>query len=334
MTAATTLRRCVASIAALVVILSEGKDLGRARSDLSSLLFPALARAQQIPVDARLTVERDTVRVGDPFRVFVSVRAPKGATIDFPTAFDSVGTVQSIDPRAVFAQRDSLGFRQNAVYRVAAWDIGRQPIHMPDVTVHLGAASRTVTLAGYAVFVATVLPADSAQRVPKPARALFEHSMIPWWFWALLAAAIALLFGLWWWWRKRRRTVPAEHVDPYVRAQRDFQRIDALGLVEAGERSRYVALVVDVLREYLADRFTNAPLALTSTELLSATRQTPTLPHDRLLRILNEADLVKFAKRPVSVERARDIGQEARALVDHEHEASQPVADAGEERAA
>jgi hypothetical protein len=180
-----------------------------------------------------------------------------------------------------------------------------------------------------------VLPADSAQRVPKPARALFEKSLIPWWFWALLAAAVALLFGLWWWWRHRRRAKPAAvPVDPYVRAQRDFHRIDGLGLVEAGERSRYVALVVDVLREYLADRFTNAPLALTSTELLSATQQTPTLPHDRLMRILNEADLVKFAKRPVSVERARDIGQEAGALVEYEHQASRPVAATGEERAA
>ena len=159
--------------------------------------------------------------------------------------------------------------------------------------------------------------------------------MIPWWFWALLAAAIALLVGLWWWWRRRRRAQPvAVPVDPYVRAQRDFQRIDTLGLVEAGERSRYVALVVDVLRDYIADRFTNAPLALTSTELLTATRDTRTLPHDRLMRILNEADLVKFAKRPVSADRARDMAHEARALVEHEHQASQPAPVVGEERAA
>jgi hypothetical protein len=292
-------------------------------------------RAQQISVDARLTLEKDTVRIGDPFRVFVSVRVPRGATIDFPEAFDSAGTVQSIDPRAVYAQNDSLGFRQNAVYRVAAWDIGRQPIHMPEITVHMGAAKRTVALPGYAVFVATVLPADSAQRVPKPARALFETSLIPWWFWAIIAAAIALLVGLWWWWRRRRKAQPATVIiDPYDRAQRDFKRIDMLGLVEAGERSRHVALVVDVLREYIADRFTNAPLALTSTELLTATQQAPTLPHDRLMRILNEADLVKFAKRPVSVERARDVGLEARALVEHEHQASQPVAPPTSERAA
>ena len=51
-------------------------------------------------------------------------------------------------------------------------------------------------------------------------------------------------------------------------------------------------------------------------------------------RILNEADLVKFAKRPVSAERARDMGHEARALVEHEHQASQPVPAAEEGQAA
>ena len=285
-------------------------------------------RAQQIPVDVRVTVERDSVRIGDPFRIFINVTAPRGATIEFPEALDSSSTVQSIDPRAVFAQPDSTGFSQNAVYRVAAWDIGRQPLRIPDVVIRLGGASRSVPIIGRSVFVVSVLPADSAARVPKPARALFEDAVIPWWVWALLAAVAALLVGLWWWWRRRRRGSPAAIVvDPYLRAQRDFKRIDSLGLVEAGERSRHVALVVDVLREYIADRFAHAPLSLTSTELLPATQQVRTLPHDRLMRILDESDLVKFAKRPVSVERARDIGREAQALVEHEHQASLPVAE-------
>ena len=299
----------------LVVILTATKEVIR----------PQRLTAQRIPVDAGLSIERDSVRVGDPFRIIVSVRAPQGATIEFPAALDSSSTVQSIDPRLIFTQNEPAAFRQSAVYRVAAWDVGRQPIHMPDITVRLGTASRTITLAGYAVHVVSVLPTDTALRVPKPARPLFERSMIPWWFWAALAAALALIVGLWWWWRRRRRNRPAAApIDPYVRAQQDFERIASLGLIEAGERSRHVALVVDVLREYIADRFSDAPLALTSTELLSATRRAQTLPHDRLMRILNDADLVKFAKRPVSQERARDVGHEARALVEHEHRASQP----------
>ena len=289
---------------------------------LAAAALPAVA---QFPVDVRVNIEKDSVRIGDPFRVFINVRAPKGATIEFPETLDSTSTVQSIDPRTVYSQPDSNGFAQNAVYRVAAWDVGRQPIQLSEVVVKLGDKSRSIPIVGRAIFVVSVLPADSASRVPKPARALFEDAFIPWWFWAILAAVAAMLLGFWWWWRRRRRPTVEEIVDPYQRALRDLERIERLGLVDAGERTRYVALVVDVLREYIANRVGDAPLSLTSTELLAITQHVRTLPHDRLLRILNEADLVKFARRPVSADRARDIGREAKAIVDHEHQASQPV---------
>lgn len=288
----------------------------------------------QFPVDVRVNVEKDSVRVGDPFRIFINVVAPKGATIEFPEMLDSTATVQSIDPRTVFAQPDSNGFAQNAVYRVAAWDIGRQPIQLSDLVVRLGGRTRTIPIVGRAVFVVSVLPADSASRVPKPTRALFDDPFIPWWFWALLAAIVATLIGIWWWWRRRRRGEGAQEiVDPYLRALRDFDRIERLGLVDAGERTRYVTLVVDVLREYVADRVSGAPLSMTSTELLGVTQHARTLPHDRMLRILNEADLVKFARRPVSADRARDIGREARAIVEFEHQASQPAPETTEKAA-
>jgi hypothetical protein len=39
---------------------------------------------------------------------------------------------------------------------------------------------------------------------------------------------------------------------------------------------------------------------------------------------LTDTDLIKFARRPVSGERARELGREARAIVGIEHRASQP----------
>ena len=82
--------------------------------------------------------------------------------------------------------------------------------------------------------------------------------------------------------------------------------------------------MVEVLRDYLAARHDEASLALTSSELHRAVRELPTVPQDRLMRLLTDADLIKFARRPVSSERAREIGREARAIVAKEHEASQP----------
>ncbi|HXT15853.1 MAG TPA: hypothetical protein VN706_09500 [Gemmatimonadaceae bacterium] len=285
------------------------------------------ARAQTIQVKAGVTVAPDSVRIGDPFRITVGIRAPRGATIDFPRMTDSTSTVQSLDPVAVRTTGDTTAIEQYADYRVAAWDIGSQPIKLDDAIVHLNGVERRIPLGGYSVFVRSLLPKDSAQRVAKPPRELFESNMFPWWLWALIAAAIIGIGTIVWWWiKRRRRPKPVVIVDPYARAVAEFERIDALGLLDAGERGRHVTLVVEVLRDYLSARYAVATLSLTSTELQRTARELPHVPQDRLTRLLTEADLIKFARRPVSSERAREIGREARAIVEHEHQASQPPA--------
>ena len=83
--------------------------------------------------------------------------------------------------------------------------------------------------------------------------------------------------------------------------------------------------MIDVVRDYLAARHVQAMLSLTSTELQRTARALPTIPEERLTRVLTEGDLIKFARRPVSGDRAREIGREARTIVTEEHKASLPV---------
>ena len=77
--------------------------------------------------------------------------------------------------------------------------------------------------------------------------------------------------------------------------------------------------------EDLAARYPEAPLSHTSLELLRDLRGQRFVAHDRLARVLTDADLIKFARRPVSGDRARELGREARAIVTDEHAASQVV---------
>lgn len=290
-----------------------------------SIRVRAQATGAPIPVQAAVGIEPDTVRIGDPFLVQIGIRAPLGATIAFPPAPDSTGAVQGLDPVRVETRPDSGGTVQWGYYRVAAWNVGEQPISLGDVVVTVGGRSRRISLAGHKVFVASVLPADTTLRVPKPARPLYEFSTPLWWLWLALAALAILLFLLWWWWRNRRRRRPLAVVDPYARAEREFARVEALGLIDAGERGRYVALMVEVLRDYLAACYPSAPLSATSTELLGALKSERAVPNERLMRVLNEADLIKFARRQVTAERARELGREARAIVTHEHAAKRPA---------
>ena len=279
--------------------------------------------AQQIQVRAGVVVVPDSVRIGDPFRITIGIRAPLGSTIEFPTATDSTSAVQSLDPVSIRTTADTTALEQHADYRVAAWDIGTQPLRFEDAVVRLGRLERRIPLGG-SVFVISVLPEDSAQRVPKPPRPIYERGVFPWWWLLVAAAIIGLGLLIWWWWRRRRRPPLALVVDPFERAEAEFVRIERLGLLDAGERGRYVALMTEVLRDYLAARYAEAALSHTSGELLRAVHGQRWIPHDRLSRVLGDVDLVKFARKPVSSERARELGREARAIVAHEHAASQP----------
>ena len=250
-----------------------------------------------------------------PFSV-PAIRSLAGAQIEFPAGPDSTSSVQLIDPRTVRTVSDSGAADLTATYRLAAWDVGPQPIELGDVIVTGAGPDRRIPIEQQSVFVRSVLPADSTQHAPKPARPIFDQSIPRWWLWALIGAVVVLLLAaVWWWWRRRRRNAPMPVENPLAVAEREFSRIEALRLVEAGEPGRHVALMVDVLRDYLAARFAVATLSLTTGELTRALHREPTVPLEKLSHLLDEVDLIKFARRPVARDRAIEIGRDARLLV-------------------
>ena len=309
------------------------------RFTIAALLLAALVttslhaqRPTRIPVQAGATIDRDSVTVGDVVTLLVRVRAPRGATVDFPSAVDSLGPVQSLEPPTVRDGSDTLEYTDRvAVYRLAAWDVGTLPIRLGEVLVQTDDDERRVQLTLPSLIVRSVLPADTSLRVPKPARPLLPvHAPIPWWWWLVAALAIvALGLGIWWWHRRRAADLPPPG-DPFGDAEHEFDRIEKLRLVDAGEPGRHAALMTDVLRRYLAERIDHASLALTSSELLAAVRGAPGVPRDRLQRLFAVVDPIKFARAPVTPDEARTLGSEAREIVRAEHQHALAVQSAAE----
>jgi len=274
-----------------------------------------------VAVQMGFSIEPDTVTVGDPFRLTVRIRAPRGASIEFPAGPDSGAAVEALDPRQERQGPDTTALDVTATWRIAAWDTGNLPLRFGDIVVKLDARERRIPLSALTIHVKSVLPADTAQRIPKPQRALFEFGL-PWWYWLLAALAVIGLIGLfWWWWRRRRRRKQDQVDDPFADAETEFERVERLGLVEAGERGRYVALMVEILRMYLSRSIPDAHPSRTTNELLISVRDNRLVPVNRLALVLADADLVKFARRATSAERARELGAEARGIVAAVHAA-------------
>jgi len=268
-------------------------------------------------VEMGLAVRPEVVTVGEPFVITLRVRAPLGADIGMPVGPDSGLSVEAVDPRQETTATDTGFVERTATYRMVAWDTGGQSARLGDVVITMNGRALRYAVAGDTVHVSSVLPADSSRRVPKPERDVLVAGL-PWWVWALAALAAALLAALviWWWRRRRHRAHPGPERTPIQIARRAFARLDALALAEAGERGRFVTLNEDVARDYLAARIPAALRSFTSTELLGAVHDVTAIPLDRLASLFAETDLIKFARRPVTRDRANELVAETRAIVE------------------
>jgi hypothetical protein len=289
---------------------------------------PATAPAQTAPVAAKPVPEfpvqlgvrltPDTVTVGQRFVALVRIHAPRGATIVFPTESDSAAkatatATQLIGKPAVQITQDSTGVSGNAAYRLAAWDVDAQTLGLGDIVVQLNGRTGYVSLASTRVFVKSVLPADSTKRIPKPPRPPIEIRPFDWLPWLIALAAFLVAGILWrlWIWYRNRKNAP---VDPYTAAQREFARIEAMGLVAAGEGEKHAAMMSDVMRDYLSARAPGVERSQTSSELLASATWIHSVAKG-LGELLWRTDLVKFAAARLAPDEAERLGASTRNVV-------------------
>ena len=276
---------------------------------------PAVTQTE-LQVQMGFSVRPDTVLIGQPFSLFVKVLAPKGVRFEFPVGPDTA-SANGVRPIELRGEKlvSMLGDTAVALYHLMAWDVGIQSLRFPDVRVTYQGQERRASLAGASVFVKSVLPADTTLHVPKPARPLIVLPVFNWLRWLAIAAALAALILGWWIWR-RYRNRPKPPIDPYVRAQQEFARIEARRLIETGEPREYLASMVDVTREYLAARVPGVRRSNTSGELLRRMQPREGVEGE-LPALLDRADLVKFARGEVDAEVSRKAGTVLKAIVDH-----------------
>ncbi len=277
----------------------------------------ATSAGAQSPVDSlgRVTarVIPDTVTVGQPFVVSLRAIPPRGRQAVAPAVPDTGGLVEPLDPANVTRRGDTLLVR----YRLIAWEPGVLTIPLGPVLMRLDSNEVSVPV-DVRVVVASVLPAEAANRVPRNARELFPVSARwweRWWQWTLVLMATVAAVYLFERWRRRERTPVIDTASPLAEAEAAFARLEARRLLSAGEGGRHVALSAEIVRQYLASVEPTLALALTNAELLDAIAPIPGMPDRQLAQLLDQVDAVRFGGTRADDATAQRVGGLSRALV-------------------
>lgn len=277
-----------------------------------------------------LTVNPDTVTVGEHFIVVARLRITKDVQFTIPTG--GLTDSSAVDMVAERLITDTVvgDFRDiRIVWKLAAWRTGAVKLGLQDIMLD----GSVVPLSDAQVFVKSVLPqqadGDTTAIAPKPPREVIHPFAIPW-LWILVTLAALAIGYLAWRYIKRRRELQATTM---AWASRQLDHIDSMKLLESGRENEYVERVSNVLRQYLAMDIDEVDISMTSTEMLKAMESMSAITVRETGDIFSSADIVKFANQSATAASAKEIMVKTRALIISIYAARHPeVGSKGESR--
>jgi hypothetical protein len=274
---------------------------------------------------AEQRVAPSVVHIGDS--IHVTVLAPSGAVLTLPALGDSLGAFDVLGSEIGNADGRSL-----LAVHLAAFDPGSLEIPSFDVPVSGGLAIATRP---YRITVESLLPADSAAADTLNIRAAHGPLDLPQQFrWKVALGYLLVLValsGLAWYayrrWKNRPIPVPMLAAAPEVRRPADALALEALDEVMArgyalrGLFKEHYTETLDVLRVFIERRLGVEAMDRTSHELLDELRRGAATPRgvSALAAMLEEADLVKFARQTPTVESAVALVESAKGWVRATH---------------
>jgi len=290
----------------------------------------ALADVRDASGLVHVTVDgpRDSVTVGQRFPVAYTLSAPDSLAFVAPAKIDAGDCrVVSLAWRETRAEGSVERSADVFMVPVALDSVAVPPVAFDFVsprgdTLRVWSDGFDVPIRRIALTSEDLRPLKSQWEVPP--------DYVKWAAIVLVAIAVAALI-IWWVRRRRARLVVSEPqvvIPPDVVALNELDRIATLGLVDRGEFKPYYTLIADCVRRYLGARFDVETMDRTTHELMDELSRRR-VDVEGLEALLNEADLVKFAKlKPESAAALRALESARAIVVATTPRAVTPVADA------
>lgn len=279
------------------------------------LSFSATAVAQQV----HTYVDRDSLQVGDQF-TYTVVFEGNYNTVQFPNeeAFEEDLTVISIQRYQSPAGRDSI------VYNLQFFAIEDLTISEKEIVTQQESGESIYTTTPVPLFFKTSLAADEDEF--RPMKPIFDFARA-WWPW-ILGLIILLIAGYYFyrWYTNREipeEPEPIEPPPPFSSPLDELKKsISSLTDVENLETEqqfeRFYIELGDAIRLYIKRVYEFQALEMTTSEI-TLTLQDELAPPKLISitrKVLNEADIVKFANFNPGKEGAESARQSARKFIE------------------
>ena len=291
------------------------------------LVLGAGSAVAQSDISAVMTAVQPTAHIGEAIDLVITVDHPAGYRLIVPQLEQAWGDFEVRQQSAPVATAAGDGRESSQLtITVMAWALGEFSTPSLPLTVSNPQGELVeVTAAPVSIKVESVLTEDDlALRDIKPQATL---PLPVWWPWLVAIGVLALGGVLLWWRREGGTAVPfSDNRHPYQIALAELDEIAASGLAERGDFKGHYTQTTDVLRRYLDGSLSLMTVEQTTAEIRRAIQSFswPNETKKMLVNLLNEADLVKFAKMKPTIADAQRATSEARRLVLAVKEISHP----------
>jgi hypothetical protein len=255
-------------------------------------------------VELKTQLDTNQIRIGEQFHLDIEILQPAGVSIMFPeikdTLMTNVEVLQSF-PRDTIAEDENLKINQR--YRLTSFDSGFYEI--PPLKFYIRSEqwidsleSNPMYLLVHSVAVdSTIYDVKSPIHMPVSFLEVFPFIV------GGLVLVAAIYFTVRYLRRRKRQKgifTPDRPEDPaHVIALRELDQLREEKLWQRSEFKPYYTKLTDTIRRYMERRYNIPAMEMTSYEILDIWKQGEKPDEDlsaKLNRLLNLADLVKFAK--------------------------------------
>ena len=263
-------------------------------------VFPTL-HAQEVKV----ATSTKNIKIGEQIEYKISVQAPANAAVVFPEG-QTFGALEMVKTNPTDTLKEAGKFRLEKAYYLTQFDEGKYTIPQQKIQIsHKDFYTDSLLVEVHNVAVDTLKqPLYDA----KPIAEVTSPSSSHLWLWivgivALLLTAAALYFFVF---RKKKLSAEEERkkLPPFERAIQDLKDLQNSKYLIESQHKAYYTRLTDIVKEYLEDEVHILAKESTTDELLAKIndlQQTGKLhlsaeTISNLKRVLQNADLVKFAK--------------------------------------